>query len=160
MSLFCNWTETTTGAPCGNRVSPGSTHCAAGHPLPAAIDFTHGVHAPTVAEQGTLDVEEVLAPASATKDPSRMYDDEGNVIYDEFGDPVECSDKRKGGCNGDVEFRLNPFTDSFKSYTRCQVHAEAWLDGLERINSRYPDSPVAPSWFDSANAGERWDDDY
>ena len=89
-----------------------------------------------------------------------MYDDEGTLVYDDYGDPVECLDKRKGGCDGSVQFHLNPYSSSFKSYPRCASHAGTWFDSLESINRRYPDSSAAPSWFDPTAAGERWDDDY
>jgi len=105
-----------------------------------------------------LDLEATLG--TAAHDPSRMYTDDGDVVYDDRGDVVECLDKRKGGCDGGVEFHLNPYSSSFKSYPRCSSHAGTWFDSLEAINNRYPDSPVAPSWFDESAAGERWDDDY
>lgn len=43
---------------------------------------------------------------------------------------------------------------------RCTPHFEDHLKRQERINRDYPDSPMAPSWFDPADAGERWDYDY
>jgi hypothetical protein len=30
----------------------------------------------------------------------------------------------------------------------------------ERIEREYPDSPIAPAWFDETAAGEHWDSDY
>lgn len=31
--------------------------------------------------------------------------------------------------------------------------------GREDLRRDYPDSPIPPSWFDPANAGERWEDE-
>lgn len=46
------------------------------------------------------------------------------------------------------------------SYTRCGVHFAAYMERAEKINRRYPDSPIPPADFDPTYAGERWNDDY
>lgn len=43
---------------------------------------------------------------------------------------------------------------------RCQHHANEFWEKMNAISDAYPDSPIAPSWFDPADAGEHWDDDY
>jgi hypothetical protein len=62
------------------------------------------------------------------------------------------------GCQGDVEHRM-PLSGTGRAFPRCDKHWELRLDTQERINRDYPDSPIAPAWFDPAAAGERWDDD-
>ena len=42
----------------------------------------------------------------------------------------------------------------------CQRHANRFWDQRLRIERDYPDSSMAPSWFDPANAGEHWDSDW
>jgi hypothetical protein len=61
-------------------------------------------------------------------------------------------------CEGLVEYRT-PLSSTGRSFPRCAAHWEARLDAQQRISEDYPDSPVAPPWFDPAAAGERWDDD-
>jgi hypothetical protein len=51
-------------------------------------------------------------------------------------------------------------TGTGTSIPRCDAHWDERLRQDERIRNDYPDSPIAPSWFDPADAGERWDDDY
>ena len=43
---------------------------------------------------------------------------------------------------------------------RCDSHESEHQDVLDGISRRYPDSDVAPSWFDPTYAGESWNDDY
>ena len=62
-------------------------------------------------------------------------------------------------CSGDVEYRM-ALSATGKSFPRCDHHWELRLDTQERINRDYPDSPVAPAWFDEADAGEHWDESY
>jgi hypothetical protein len=47
-----------------------------------------------------------------------------------------------------------------RSFPRCAKHWDERLEEHERHVADYPDSPVAPAWFDPAAAGERWDEDY
>lgn len=70
----------------------------------------------------------------------------------------ECLDVRRGDCRGPVEFR-DALTATGKRFPRCDAHWEARLDEQERINRVYPDSPIAPAWFDPTAAGERWDEE-
>jgi len=60
-------------------------------------------------------------------------------------------------CSGPVEYRMS-LSPSGKSFPRCEHHWERRLDEQERINRDYPDSPIAPPWFDPSYAGESWDD--
>lgn len=42
----------------------------------------------------------------------------------------------------------------------CERH---WAEAIERdqqLRVNFPDSEFPPAWFDEANAGERWNDDY
>ncbi len=68
-------------------------------------------------------------------------------------------DYGKGTCQGEVEYRMS-LSGTGASIPRCDHHWDERLEAQERIDRDYPDSPVAPSWFDPADAGERWDDDY
>ena len=52
----------------------------------------------------------------------------------------------------DVEEYLVPLSD------RCGVCEEQRIDALQRIDELCSDTE--PEWFDSSNAGERWDDEY
>ena len=61
-------------------------------------------------------------------------------------------------CSGSVEFRM-ALSGTGRSFPRCDHHWEERLEEQERINDRYPDSPVAPDWFDESYAGERWDEE-
>lgn len=46
------------------------------------------------------------------------------------------------------------------STKRCEGHQRAHEEVLDGIANRYPDSDMAPSWFDPTYAGESWSDDY
>jgi hypothetical protein len=72
---------------------------------------------------------------------------------------LECLDHRQGGCRGPVEMRY-PLSATGRGFPRCELHWVKRLDEQDRINQYYPDSQIAPSWFDPANAGESWDEDY
>lgn len=76
-----------------------------------------------------------------------------------MNEPIEClNDYGDGTCRGPVEYRA-PLSGTGRSFPRCDRHWGERLDAQEDINSRYPDSPIAPSDFDPSYAGERWDDD-
>lgn len=75
-------------------------------------------------------------------------------------EPLTCLNDDDGfTCGGAVEYRM-ALSASGKSFPRCDRHWQARLVEQERINRDYPDSPIAPSWFDPADAGEHWDEDY
>lgn len=74
----------------------------------------------------------------------------------EFG-PPECIE-HGDDCRGPVEFRM-ALSASGRPFPRCERHWLARLDVQDRINRDYPDSPIAPAWFDPSYAGERWDED-
>ncbi len=74
--------------------------------------------------------------------------------YDERD--FECLDGARG-CGGRVEYRFTGDRDDLRTFPRCDVHFERRLDQAER--NRELMSTVAPSWFDPAYAGERWDED-
>ena len=71
---------------------------------------------------------------------------------------MPCLDAHKGDCQGDVALRM-PLTSTGKSFMRCDRHWDLRLEEQERINERYPDSPLPPAWFDPLAAGESWDDE-
>ena len=75
--------------------------------------------------------------------------------------PLECldGDMDRGPCGGSVEYR-EPLSASGRSFPRCAAHWEVRLEEHEAHTAVYPDSPIAPAWFDPAVAGERWDEDY
>lgn len=62
-------------------------------------------------------------------------------------------------CRGEVEMRSS-LTGTGMAIPRCDHHWEKRLERDEEHRRIYPDSPIAPSWFDPSIAGERWDDDY
>lgn len=71
----------------------------------------------------------------------------------------ECLDRHKGGCDGEVE-GMPSLAGTGTIIFRCDAHWDARFEEQERIDEAYPDSPIAPSWFDESFAGERWDSDY
>ena len=73
-------------------------------------------------------------------------------------EPLRCL-QHGTDCAGTVEYRM-PLSATGNSYPRCEAHWSQRLDEHERISRDYPDSPIAPSWFDESAAGERWDEDY
>ena len=60
-------------------------------------------------------------------------------------------------CEGVVEYRS---LDGLKFWPRCDLHFDIRLEDYENSIEKYANSDVAPSWFDPADAGERWEDDY
>lgn len=62
-------------------------------------------------------------------------------------------------CKGKVEYRMS-LSGTGASFPRCDKHWGERLKEQERINERYPDSPLPPAWFDPMDAGEHWDEDY
>jgi hypothetical protein len=72
---------------------------------------------------------------------------------------LECLDRGRGECEGAVEYRMG-LSGTGRPFARCDRHWAERLDEQERINRDYPDSPLAPPWFDETAAGERWDKDY
>lgn len=72
---------------------------------------------------------------------------------------LECLDKgTMYPCEGPVEFR-EPLSATGKSFARCTHHWNRRLQAQERINKRYPDSPIPPEDYDLYYAGEAWDED-
>lgn len=71
---------------------------------------------------------------------------------------LRCLDDHgENTCRGPVEYHT---LDGLRSWPRCTAHFERRLNRYENSLERYANSDVAPSWFDPAAAGERWDDDY
>ena len=62
-------------------------------------------------------------------------------------------------CKGPVIYRLSPNGTGMR-IPRCARHEEQAEERRQEISRNYPDSPIAPDWFDPSYAGERWDDDY
>lgn len=61
-------------------------------------------------------------------------------------------------CRGELSTRRS--AGGTCDIVRCEAHWEERDDLEDRLRRDYPDSPNPPSWFDPANAGECWDDDY
>lgn len=72
-------------------------------------------------------------------------------------DNPTCLNDYEGGCDGAVEYRF-PLSGTGKSFPRCDKHWSDRLDLDDQLRNRYP--VHAPSDFDPAYAGERWDEDY
>jgi hypothetical protein len=70
---------------------------------------------------------------------------------------MECLDDYQGDCQGPVGYFSNPYSDSFKSWPRCEHHFDIFVDRQREIAQRYPFN--APSDFDPLYAGERWEED-
>ena len=71
--------------------------------------------------------------------------------------PEDCLD-HGDDCRGPVGYHA--VGDSLKAWPRCDKHAEERWERYENSLERYANSSVAPDWFDPADAGERWEDDY
>jgi hypothetical protein len=72
---------------------------------------------------------------------------------------IECLDADVNDpCEGPVEYRM-ALSGTGRSFPRCEKHWQDRLRVQERVNRDYPDSPIAPAWFDPADAGESWDED-
>lgn len=72
----------------------------------------------------------------------------------------KCLDRSKEGhtCQGPVSGReSNAGTGTI--IWRCALGHGASYEFAQQVRKRYPDSPVAPDWFDPADAGERWDEE-
>lgn len=88
----------------------------------------------------------------------------GDLEYDDQGFakamPTErCDNYPSEQCGGETYPRTSRsgLTHSLK----CDGCQAALDDRLDEIDRRYPDSPIAPSWFDPTYAGEHWDsEDY
>jgi hypothetical protein len=130
------------------------------------VRFYKGDRAAEVIETGLT-----LAEAQAhCKDPetssSTCTEADGLARTAEYGDwfdgyqegeSLECLDEGGpyGACSGEVEYRER-ISDG-KTFPRCEGHAEAWYERQAENARRYP--VLAPSDFDPAYAGERWDED-
>lgn len=71
----------------------------------------------------------------------------------------ECIEDHTGECRGDVEFRMS-LTGTGTAIPRCDHHWDLRLREEDELRAVYPDSPLAPDWFDPMAAGEHWDEDY
>lgn len=73
-------------------------------------------------------------------------------------DPTDCFDYDEASCEGPVYEYYS--RSGITKATRCERHQMQKEAKLDEIAHRYPDSDVAPAWFDPTYAGERWNDDY
>lgn len=85
--------------------------------------------------------------------------------FDEFGfeAPRPTSDCEYGPrsllpCAGPAQTQYS--RSGLTSSVYCERHWGEHNDILDGIAERYPDSDVAPAWFDPTYAGESWNDDY
>jgi len=73
---------------------------------------------------------------------------------------AECKKAHQGGCEGDVEWRMNPRTWGPWG-AMCEKHYMERLDFEDDTNRKYGTySSVPPEGFDPTAAGENWDEDY
>jgi len=70
----------------------------------------------------------------------------------------DCLDGPAGCDDTQVQYRLGVW-GAGRCFPRCEAHWEAHAEAQQAIAHAYPDSPIAPAWFDAAAAGEHWDDD-
>ena len=76
-----------------------------------------------------------------------------------MSEELRCLDDRGADdCGGTIEYR-DALSSTGVRFARCDNHWEARLHEQERINDRYPDSPIPPSDFDPSYAGESWNDE-
>lgn len=76
-----------------------------------------------------------------------------------MNDTLRCLDRgSKTECQGPVEHRLLPDRDDFKTFPRCEHHFEQRLATVRHTLELT--SPARASWFNEADAGERWNEDY
>lgn len=61
-------------------------------------------------------------------------------------------------CSGEVKLRM-ALSGTGVPHPRCDFHWDERLKTEDRLRVDYPDSPIAPSWFDPSYAGEHWDYD-
>jgi hypothetical protein len=91
-----------------------------------------------------------------------FYDatDEYNKAHHYPGLPAdECLEFAAGGCSGRVEYRPS-LSGTGTQIRRCDAHWEKAVQQDAEHRTVFPDSPIAPAWFDPTAAGERWDEDY
>ena len=74
-----------------------------------------------------------------------------------MSEPLKCLNDNDE-CQGTVDYHTTG--SSMRAWPRCVWHQAKREDQYDNSMERYADSPVAPSWFDPADAGERWNDDY
>ena len=80
------------------------------------------------------------------------------ITMDEY--EVRCLDDRdEDECVGPVAQHYNGDPDG-KTWPRCSLHQNKREEREANSIERYANSDIAPRWFDPADAGERWDDDY
>ena len=70
---------------------------------------------------------------------------------------ADCIDVE--GHSGKVEYRES-LSGTGTPIPRCDGHWAKRLEKQRQLRRDYPDSDSPPAWFDEANAGERWNDDY
>jgi allantoicase len=70
-----------------------------------------------------------------------------------------CLDDHDGDCSGVVE-EYPSLAGTGTMIPRCEHHYEKHEERHYDHLKVYPDSSIAPSWFDPAAAGEHWDNDY
>ena len=110
-------------------------------------------------------------PANALPTPPMAepdYDEDGRRVVarmpNQWGEMEDIYHEEEclgfGGrtpCRGPV--MLHSVGTGYRVFPRCDAHQEEREAAEERRQERYPDSPVAPSWFSAEDAGERWDDE-
>lgn len=81
------------------------------------------------------------------------------VCVEEYLDADECLNYDPDTCKGPVDYWHSGGLNG-RSWPRCHKHGLQRLEDHENSMAKYADSDVEPDWFDPANAGERWSDDY
>lgn len=71
--------------------------------------------------------------------------------------PQHCLEE-SDECQGPVDYWTTG--SSLKAWPRCDYHGMRRQERYENSIEKYADSDVPPAWFDPADAGERWDEDY
>ena len=69
----------------------------------------------------------------------------------------ECLRAHRNDCDGALGVRYSALGTPI---TECQKHMEESEAKNAATAERYPDTDIAPVWFDESIAGEHWGSDY
>lgn len=145
MNDVCGFRSTQSGTPCQNPIAPGTTHCAASHPVDVAR-FVHHDAVGTAAlldASSTFDFEEVAAPEESS--PHKVT---SPSVLTLLKDPAAA------GGQPVIEWRK---ADGTLHRNPAEGPAVVCMDGSERF---YVDGELhrmdGPAVIDIANQVEKW----
>jgi hypothetical protein len=95
-------------------------------------------------------------PEEMDRIASLPWQEQNDAMRAAVSETLTCLDYGRGPCRGPVEMRWPGH--GHRNFPRCEAHQEKRLEQAEADNAKYPDSPIAPEWFDPLAAGETWDE--